>query len=46
MSNGRRTVGLWYENIVSELVSDVVRPLAVRVTGKLPPVDAGVRNVI
>ena len=45
-SNERHTVGLWYEKNVSELVSEVVRPLAVRVTGKLPPVDAGVRNVI
>ena len=46
VENARHTVGLWYENSVSELVSEVVRPLARRVTGKFPPVDDGVKNVI
>ena len=45
-SNEQHTAGLWYEKNVSELVSEVVRPLARSVTGKLPPVDAGVKNVI
>jgi hypothetical protein len=45
-SNQQHTAGLWYEKNVSELVSEVVRPLARSVTGKLPPVDAGVKNVI